>query len=274
MKKYMMQAIVPITIFILCLMYLYVQPSGLNLDIDFKGGTELVIASQQPFDTAKMEASMKQYDATVRVAKSLTSYSTMVNFDAKINPTDVVKTLHQDGFAFEKYSVQSMSPVLSASFLNQAIWVLAISFIFMFIVILFIFKSPLIGIYIAICPAMTIIETLAVTQALGFRLSLAGFAALIMIVGYSADDDVIIAQRALKRTDISMDERFRASFKTNMTMHFATMVALLGLFLLSISAVITTIAIYLIIGLCLDLTNTWMLNANLLRWHIDKKGVK
>jgi len=250
------------------------QPGGLNLDVDFKGGTQIVIDSTQSFDITSMEAALKQYDATVRVAKGLSSYSTMINFDASIDQSKVIATLKENGFVFEKYSIQSVSPVLSASFFSQAIIVLMVSFLFMFFVILYVFKSPMISLYIALCPAFDIIGTLAITQMLGLKLSLAGFAALIMIIGYSVGGDNIIATRALKRTDITMGERFKSSLQTSLTMHLTTIVALSALLIFSVSGVITTIAVYLIIGLLLDLQNTWLLNANLLRMYIDKKGVK
>lgn len=274
MKKYTMQLLIPIIILAMCVSYLLIQPGGLSLDVDFKGGTQIVIESSQAFDTTSMENILKQYEVTIRVAKGLSSYSTMIDFDASIDQTEVVNTLKENGFVFEKYSVQSVSPILSASFFSQAIMVLIVSFVFMSLVILYIFKSPVISAYIAISPAISIIETLAITQMLGIKLSMAGFAALIMIVGYSVDGDVIIATRALKRTDITMNERFKASFKTSLTMQITTIAALTALLIFSVSGVITTIAIYLLIGLILDLQNTWLLNANLLRRYIDKKGVK
>lgn len=274
MKKHMLQLLVPILILVICGSYLLLQPGGLSLDVDFKGGTQLVIDSAQPFDITSMENVLEEYGATVRVAKGLSSYSTMIDFDASIDQSEVVSTLKENGFTFEKYSVQSVSPILSASFFSQAVMVLLVSFLFMSFVILYVFKSPMISAYIALCPAFDIIGTLAITQMLGIKLSMAGFAALIMIIGYSVDGDVIIATRALKRTDITMDERFKSSLQTSLTMHLTTIVALTALLIFSVSGVITTIAMYLIVGLLLDLQNTWFLNANLLKLYIEKKGVK
>lgn len=274
MKKYMLQLLIPVFIAILCVSSIVLNPNGLNLDVDFKGGTEISISSSTPYDITAMKDVLKEYEVNIKVASGLSGYTTLVGFDASIDPTAVVNALKENGFQFEKYSVQSMSPLLSESFFKQAQLVLLISFIFMSLVIIFIFKSPLIGFYIGLCPALDIIETLALTQILGFKLSLAGFAALVMIIGYSVDGDVIIATRALKRTDIPMAERFKASLKTSLTMHLTTMVALSALFLLSTSAVMTQIAIFLLIGLAFDLMNTWLLDANLLRWHVDRKGVK
>ena len=105
-------------------------------------------------------------------------------------------------------------------------------------------------------------------------MSLAGFAALLMIVGYSVDDDVMVASRVLKRGDVDFDQRFKDGFKTSLTTTVATIVALVALFVLSLSAVITQIAIVLLIGLLFDFMNTWLFNAGLLRWYAEKKGLK
>jgi preprotein translocase subunit SecF len=95
-----------------------------------------------------------------------------------------------------------------------------------------------------------------------------------MIVGYSVDDDVIVASRVLKRSDISISDSIRSSFKTSTTTVLATMVALITLYIMSISSVITQIASFLLIGLVFDFMNTWLFDVTLLRWYAEKKGVK
>ena len=274
MKNYKKMIAIPIIIFVLCGVFLLIQTNnGLLLDIDLKGGTQISIDSQTLIDENPLKDVLDDYDVNIRTARGVSGYSTLIEFSSDIDSTDVINTLENAGYNLESYSVQSISPVLSESFFSQAIIALILAFVFMAVVILFIFKSPILSFYTSLCPAFDIIEVLAITQLLGIKLSLASFAALLMIVGYSVDDDVMIASRVLKRGDISIDKRYHEAFKTSVTTTSATLVALIALFLLSLSSVITQIAIVLLIGLLFDFMNTWLFNVNLLRWHAEKKGV-
>jgi len=274
MKNYKKMIAIPIIIFVLCSVFLIVQSNnGLLLDIDLRGGTQISIDSQSYIDETALKDVLSNYDINVRTARGVTGYSTLLEFGTDIDSNNIISTLENAGYNLDSYSVQSISPLLSESFFSQAIWALVLAFIFMAIVIMFIFKSPILSLYTSLCPAFDIIEVLAVTQLLGIKLSLASFAALLMIVGYSVDDDVMIASRVLKRTDIALEKRFGESFKTSVTTTTATLVALIVLFALSLSSVITQIATVLLIGLIFDFFNTWLFNVNLLRWHVEKKGV-
>ncbi len=274
MKGYKLKLLVPILVIILCSSYLFYQSEkGLKLDVDFKGGTQIAIETASPIDTVKLEEVLSKYDANVRSTRGVTGYSTLIEFSSDIDSNDVLAALKESGYDFQNYSVQTTSPVLSASFFKQAKTALFLAFIFIAIVIFAIFKSPILSFYTALCPAFDIVETLALTQFLGMDLSLATFAALLMIVGNSVDDDVMTATRVLKRGDLDKERRFKESFKTSLTVKASSMVALFALYLLSISSVISTIATVLLFGLMFDFMNTWMFNANLLRWHTERKGV-
>ena len=274
MKNNQKLIIIPIIIIVLCSsLLLYQSRQGLKLDIDLKGGTQIIFDSSQPVNEHELEDTLNQYDVNVRMAHGVTGYSIILEFSSDIDSNDVIDAMEEGGYDFQNYSVQTISPVLGKSFFKQAQIALVLAFGFMAIVILLIFKSPILSLYTSMCPAFDIIETLAVTQLLGIDLSLASFAALLMIVGYSVDDDVMIASRALKRGDVNMAQRFEAGFKTSVTTHGATLVALFALFMLSLSPVITQIATVLLIGLIFDFMNTWLLNVNLLKWHLKKKGI-
>jgi preprotein translocase subunit SecF len=57
-----------------------------------------------------------------------------------------------------------------------------------------------------------------------------------------------------------------------MTMLATTGVALLSLFIMNASSDMTQIASVLLIGLVFDVLNTWITNAGLLRWYIERKN--
>ena len=270
--NYKTSLIVPIIILVLSLSYLLWQitTTGLNLDIDLKGGTQIIAESEKVLDEKEIENVLGQYDAHVRTARGLTGYSIFIEFDASIDSKDVLETLNENGYIFEDYSVQTVGPSLGAASFQQAIIVLLAAFVFMAITIFIVFKIPLISFYISLCPAFDIIETLAISQILGIKLSLASFAALLMIIGYSVDDDVMITTRILKGTG-EMKDKIKNSYKTSFTTTAATLVALVALYTMSLSVVITQIASILLIGLLVDLQNTWLFDTPLLRWYIERK---
>jgi preprotein translocase subunit SecF len=271
--NYKLSLIVPLIVLVLSLSYLtwQITTTGLNLDIDLKGGTQIIAESESILDDNELEDILSEFDANVRTASGLTGYSVFIEFDASIDSKDILNTLSDNGYEFKDYSVQTVGPSLGAASLQQALIVLVIAFVFMALTILFIFKTPLISIYVSLSPAFDIIETLAISQLIGINLSLASFAALLMIIGYSVDDDVMITTRLLKGEG-DMKEKIKDSYKTSFTTTAATMVALIALYTMSLSSVITQIASILLIGLLVDLQNTWLFGTPLLRWYLERKG--
>ncbi len=270
--NYKISLAVPIAILALCSIYLLWQmtTTGLNLDIDLKGGTQIIAESESAVNEKEIIDILEEYDANARTASGLTGHSVFIEFDASIDSNDILETLREKGYDFEDYSVQSVGSSLGAASLQQAFFVLVIAFIFMALTILFIFKTPIISFYITLTPVFDIIETLAITQLIGIKLSLASFAALLMIIGYSVDDDVMITTRLVKGGG-DTKEKLKDSYKTSFTTTAATMVALIALYTMSLSSVITQIASVLLIGLLVDLQNTWLFSTPLLRWHLERK---
>jgi len=116
-----------------------------------------------------------------------------------------------------------------------------------------------------------IIITLAVVNILGIKLSTAGIAAFLMLIGYSVDTDMLLSTRVLKRREGSVFERVISSLKTGMLMSLTTLSAVVIAFLFAESEVIKQIMIILIIGLLVDLINTWLQNVGILRYYLEKR---
>lgn len=271
--NYKLLIIIPVLMIIICSVYL-VWSAGTNnikLDIDLKGGTQLMVESSSPIDSAKMEGILSKYDANIRIARGVSTYSMIISFDSATNTTDVISTLKENGYDFKNYSEQTIGPVLGASFFNQAIIALLIAFALIAVAIFAVFKIPIVSLYAAACPAFDIIELLAISQMLGVKLSLVVFATLLMLIGESVSDDVMVASRVLKEGEFGITERFKGGFKTSLTSTMAMIVATAAMFMISVSSVISQIAFILFIGLMLDFMNTWLFNATLLRMYVEKK---
>jgi preprotein translocase subunit SecF len=115
-----------------------------------------------------------------------------------------------------------------------------------------------------------IVVTVAVVNMLGIKVSSAGIAAFLMLIGYSVDTDILLSNRVMKRKGGTVFSRILDAAKTGLTMSGTTMVALIIALTLSQSVVISQIMTILLIGLIVDLMNTWIMNAGLLKWFMER----
>lgn len=273
MERYKLLMVIPAMILLLSLgyvIYLAVGP-GLFLDVDLKGGTQISIDSAQAMDTSSIEKVLFAYHPAVRSARSITGYTTIIDVDAAANTTDMIARLNAAGYSFDSYSAQTVGPVLGASFFTQAQVALVLAFIFMAITVFVVFRIPTPSFYVVLSAFADIVEAFAVSQLVGIKLSLATFTALLLLIGYSVDTDILLTTRVLK-SEGEINDKIRRAMKTGLTMLATTGAALVALFVMNTSSVITQIASVLLIGLVFDAINTWITNAGLLRWYIERKN--
>ena len=102
---------------------------------------------------------------------------------------------------------------------------------------------------------------------------LAALAALLMLLGYSIDTNILLTARLLKTHDTPLRDRMKSAFKTGITMTGTTTGALVAVLLVVSSGVLSQIAAVLLIGLITDVCLTWMQNAVLLNWYMEKKEI-
>jgi preprotein translocase subunit SecF len=269
--NYKLEMIIPIILLIVSTIYLiYLSNGNLNLDIDLKGGTQITGQFHTAINEASIESVLKNYGVSVRTSTSITGTSVFLTFDSSINPDDIVNALKNANYSLDSYSVQTVGTALGASFFQQALFVLAFAFLFMGITVFIIFRIPVPSLYVVLCGFADISETLVVSQLLGIPLSLATFTSLLLLLGYSVDTDILLTTRVYRTEGGETTSKIRGAMKTGMTMIGATLAALLALFVITTSPVISQIASILLIGLVLDVINTWFLNAPLLRWYMER----
>jgi preprotein translocase subunit SecF len=229
------------------------------------------IDSVQAPDLANIEKVLADYHPSVRSARSLAGYTTIIDADASANTTEIVEKLRSAGYSFDSYSAQTVGPALGASFFAQAQVAMVLAFIFMAIAVFIVFRVPTPSFYVILSAFADIVEAFAVSQFIGIKLSLATFTALLLLIGYSVDTDILLTTRVLK-SEGEIGRKTRDAMKTGMTMLAATGAALVALFVMNAAPTITQIASVLLIGLVFDVMNTWITNAGLLRWYIERKG--
>ncbi len=173
-----------------------------------------------------------------------------------------------------KYSTETTGPSLGASFFKETIIAIIIAFVFMAIVVLLIFRTLIPSFAVVLAAFSDIITTLAIFNLLNLKLSTAGIAAFLMLIGYSVDTDILLSTRVLRKKDSPILERLVSAMKTGTTMNLTTLAAVGTALYFSESETIKQIMTILLIGLFVDMLNTWIQNAGILRMYVEKKERK
>ncbi len=247
-------------------------------DVSLSGGLTVNVLTEQDIDTSQLETQLQSEfpEASVRV-RSLTELGTQVGViieASDINQDDLSNFLSGKIDNFEQnHSVEQIGPALGESFFRQTMISIGVAFLFMSLVVFYYFRTLAPSAAVVLAAFSDIVVTVGVMNVLGIRLSTAGIAALLMLIGYSVDTDILLSTRILKRKQDSLMERMYSAISTGLTMNITTMVALTVALIISQSQTISQIMTILLIGLAIDVVNTWIQNAGILRWYAEREGI-
>jgi preprotein translocase subunit SecF len=121
-----------------------------------------------------------------------------------------------------------------------------------------------------------IVMTAAAMNIVGIPLSLGTLAALLMLIGYSVDSDILLTNRVLKRQG-KLNDKLTGAFNTGIIMTSTTLAAIAAMFIVAWFGsvlILMEISAVLLIGLIFDVMNTWLTNVGILKWYVLKGGGK
>jgi preprotein translocase subunit SecF len=99
-----------------------------------------------------------------------------------------------------------------------------------------------------------------------------------MLIGYSVDTDILLTSRVLRSKEGTIFDRTVSAAKTGLLMTFTTITAVTISLLLTTSSTIKEIMTIMLIGLIVDIINTWIQNVAFLRYYLEhikgRKAVK
>jgi len=165
--------------------------------------------------------------------------------------------------------------LLGDLFFQQTQIALIIAFVFMSIVIFVLFRTLAPSIAVVLAAITDIVVTIGIMNVFGIELSLPVVAALLTLIGYSVDTDILLTSRLLKSGSLTLEEipeRIDSAMKTGLTMTFTALAALSALYFIASSSVLHSIALVLIIGIVIDIFATWLTNAGILRLWLLRKS--
>jgi len=152
--------------------------------------------------------------------------------------------------------------------------VVLISASLVIIVVFLIYRTLVPSIAVLLGAGTDILIALGAMGLFGIPLTLASFAALLMLVGFALDTSILLTMRVIKRKEGTAAERAFDATKTGFTMGLAAIVAFSSLYVLSY---VTHIGVYYEIsavalcGLVADMFATWGINAVIVLDYAKKK---
>jgi preprotein translocase subunit SecF len=179
----------------------------------------------------------------------------------------------------EKYpdaKIDQIGETFGKTLQGQAFLALLFSFIGMSIVVFIAFRNVVPAGAVVLSAFADIAVTGAIMQLVGIPLSLGTTAALLMLIGYSVDSDILLTTRLLKRKG-KLDEKLSGALRTGIIMTTTTLAAIAAMWVVATAGqiqIISEIAGVLIIGLFVDMMNTWLLNAGILKAYVLREGKK
>ena len=230
--------------------------------IAFTGGTEIQVSTVGS-DVAIDDAFSLEPEST-RQVRGEASY--VVTFQS--TDTDAIReSAEQAGYTVE--SVQGTSASFSAETQQLGLLGLGAAFVGMALLVFGMFRTFVPSVAVVMSAFSDIAIPLALMNLTGIKLSLGTVAALLMLIGYSVDSDILLNNHILRRRGDFYESTYRA-MRTGVTMTLTSISAM------TVMAIVATyfaipllpdIGIVLVFGLTADLMNTYLMNVSLLRWY-------
>ncbi len=261
---------IPVAIVIIAL--LLIAFNGLNQGIDLKGGSIVDLNLETPISASELESVIKEgLDINEVKVSSINSEEASIEIGTD---TDVVTLTNILQGKATISSFKSIGPVLGQEALNQVYWALAFAFLFMSITVFIIFRTFVPSMAVILAGLSDIIIAVGGMSLFGIPLSIASVGALLMLIGFSVDTDILLTTRLIKQKKGTVTERSIDAIKTGLTMSITAIAAMASLYIVTVvfipqADVLSNIAAVLIIGLTADIFITWLMNLGILRWYLE-----
>ncbi|KAB1187426.1 MULTISPECIES: protein translocase subunit SecF [Haloferax] len=231
--------------------------------VDFTGGTELRIATDAP--QSEVSAAFDTSPESIRAVAADGTY--VLTFQSGSATTTELEQ-QAEAAGYEVRSIDAVSANFGADTQLLALGGVAVAFVGMSVLVFAMFRTFVPSIAVVISAFSDIVIPVALMNILGIELSLGTVAALLMLIGYSVDSDILLNNHVLRRSGDFYESTYRA-MRTGVTMTLTSIAAMIvmtitaTLFGIQLLAAIGTVLVF---GLTADLMNTYLLNVSLLRW--------
>ncbi|MCD1294678.1 protein translocase subunit SecF [Methanocella sp. CWC-04] len=253
------------------------ESAPVHLGLDFKGGSMVTIHTDKTDQQLQEEFSNYPIKLIAQGSggEKTLRFSTMDDRKQE----ELAEYVNKN---YEGAMIEYTGSVFSQANQSQAVIAILVAFLGMAITVFIIFRNFVPSVAVVLSAFSDIMIAAALMNIFGIELTFGTFAALLMLIGYSVDTDILLTTKILGERKY-IDKKIASCRATGLTMTFSAIAAFLMLYIvskysfvvgLSPIPVLSSIAIVMMFGLIADIMNTWFLNTGLLRWYMDTPEAK
>ena len=275
MENHKILIAIPIILALLSLVLIGVN--GLEQGVDLKGGSQAELQLLGSVTPTELEQTLdaKLNTNNIKVTNNGNNKVT-VELENNINSSTFTSAINGKA---KVISYNDIGPVLSEEAMGQIYVAMIFAFLFMAVTVFIVFGEPVPSVAIILAALCDILIALGGMSIFKIPLSIASVGALLMLIGYSVDTDILLTTRLLKRREGTVESRAKNAMYTGLTMSFAAIAAMGVLFVVTKlimpeATTLSNISAVLVIGLIGDILSTWLMNLGILKTYIDWRQSK
>ena len=181
-------------------------------------------------------------------------------------------------FQSKNFNSRRVGATLGSRFRDQGLTALLYAYLLIILVVFVAFRDFIPSIAVLLAATLDGVIAVGGMALFGITLEPASLVAVLMLVGYSVDTDILLTTRVLRGKFGTVNERIDDAMKTGLTMSATTILVMAVIIVVSNEvfhiSTLSSIASVLLIGLVGDLATTWLMNAGILKWYVEEKRGK
>ena len=250
------------------------------LGMDFVGGTQFSVTTS--LTEEQLEDMFSDYPLnSVRISgtRAILQFSQLQS-----DELNALEQMIRGNSAFRDIEQRQVEPTYSQQLQKNALYAVLLSFAGMAAGIFIIFRKVIPSFAVILSAGADIIISIAFMNIFGIELTLGTVAALLMLIGYSVDSDLLLTNKVLKRSG-NLDDKIAGSMRVGLLMTTTTIAAFAVMFLVSTFLhyivpsvppipLLSQISLIVLVGLIVDIFNTWFLNVGILRMYVKHPKTK
>ena len=181
-------------------------------------------------------------------------------------------------FQSKNINSRSVGATLGSRFRDQGLHALLYAYLLIILVVFVAFRDFIPSITVILAATLDGLIAAGGMALFGITLEPASLVAILMLVGYSVDTNILLTTRVLRGKFGTINERIDDAMKTGLTMSATTILVMAVILFVSNEvfriSTLSSIAAVLLMGLVGDLATTWFMNAGILKWYMEEKRGK